>query len=161
MTFFSKKNIFIKITKTLGMCTRNICARKRNRAMFPFFCHILHSLNITMFSYNLCSTYSPSHPIFKGHSPFYICLEDSIYVFEKKKQALSKSIFENFFCRSEIVLSHARMWRGHDLRLFISQIVGMLATADRTGTNIPKGIRDPCCQQPHLSKWPRVQSANL
>ena len=56
------------------------------------------------------------------------------------------------------------MWRGHDLRLLRSQIVGMLATAKRTGTNIPnipKGIRDPCCQQPRLSKWPRVQSANL
>ena len=53
------------------------------------------------------------------------------------------------------------MWRGHDLRLLRSQIAGMLATAERTGTNIPKGIRDPCCQQPCPSKWPRVQSANL
>ena len=56
------------------------------------------------------------------------------------------------------------MWRGHDLRLLRSQIAGMLATAERTGTNIPnipKGIRDPCCPQTHPPKWPRVQSANL
>ena len=56
------------------------------------------------------------------------------------------------------------MWQGHDLRLLRSQIVGMLATAKRTGTNIPnipKGIRDPCCPQTHPPKWPRVQSANL
>ena len=55
------------------------------------------------------------------------------------------------------------MWRGHDLRHFRSEIAGMLATVDRTGTNIPnipEGIRDPCCSQTRPPKWPRVQSAN-
>ena len=42
------------------------------------------------------------------------------------------------------------MWQGHDLKRPRPQIAGMLATVDRTGTNIPnipKGITNPCCQQ--------------
>ena len=47
------------------------------------------------------------------------------------------------------------MWRGHYLGRLRPQIAGILATVDRTGTNIPnipKGIRDPCCPQTRLPK---------
>ena len=60
---------------------------------------------------------------------------------------------KTFSIESEIELSHARMWRGHDLRhLQITNCwnAGMLATANRTGANIPnipEGIRDPGCSQ--------------
>ena len=94
------------------MCTRNICACKRTRAMFPIFCHSSYYHTLCA----ICVQLTTYHTQYLKVIPFlYFVWKTPIYVFEKEK-AKSLIQMKTFSVESEIELSHARMWRGHDLR---------------------------------------------
>ena len=77
------------------MCTRNICACKRTRAMFPIFCHSSYYHTLCA----ICVQLTTYHTQYLKVIPFlYFVWKTPIYVFEKEK-AKKPYPNENFFRR--------------------------------------------------------------